>query len=150
MPVQPSVIQSGIHEKKNYLIPFSELMRMYESNVPAGNMTMGTFIKAYCGAVWSYCIKIIPIGLLVKSVIKFNARKYLNFSAVSVMGLELLKIACNLITTVNYISLVSEHILYSFASLWIGFFLYYPIIWFVKSLRGKSNIMSVVYDQLAP
>lgn len=150
MPVQSSVIQSGIHEKKNYLIPFSEFMRMYESNVPAGNMTMETFIKAYCGAVWAYCAKIIPIGLLVKLVVKCSAKKYLTFSALSVVGLELVKITCNLITTVNYISLVSEHILYSFASLWIGFFLYYPVIWFVKSLRGKSNIMSVVYDQLTP
>lgn len=148
MPVQPSVIRSGIHEKINYLMPFSELIHMYEMNVTNGNMTNYTFAKEYAVAVWNFCVKIIPIGLLAKSVYKFGAKAFLFFSALSVIGLEFIKIVCNLVTTVNYISIISEHILYSFFSLWLGFILYHPFLWIIKCFRSKSNIMLTIYEQL--
>lgn len=148
LPIQPSVIQSGFHEKENFYIPFSELSNFYENYVLTGEMTVKVFVGEYMAAVWRLCSQIIPIGLLVKLIFKYNFKQYILFSIFAIGSFELIKLCCNLITTVNYISFVTEHLLYAFLSLLLGFCLYYPIIWIAKKLRNSSNIMSAIYQLL--
>ncbi len=148
MPVQPSVIRSGFHEKENYWIPFSELMKLFDANVTSGELTLKEFTREYLAAVLALCLKIIPIGLFTKLVFRINFKRFLVFSLCAALGVELLKWACNLITTVNYISLVTEHMLYTLLGLLIGFYLYYPSLWLAKTLRDKSVIMSSIYELL--
>ena len=148
LPVQPSVIRSGIHEKENFILPFSQLERLYQNSVLTGEMSLETFVKEYLVAVWLFCIKIIPIGLFTKLLYRYNLKQFIVFSLRAILIFELLKVFCNLITTVNYIPLVSEHMLYSFASLLFGFSIYYQIFWISKFLRNKSEIMRVIYQLL--
>ncbi|MBO5021653.1 MAG: hypothetical protein J6D52_13395 [Clostridia bacterium] len=148
LPIQSSVIQSGFHEKENYIIPFSELRRLYEYNVTIGKMSLEIFVKEYLIAVWNMCSKIIPIGLFVKLIFRYKFKRYILFSVFWVFFFEMVKLLCNLITTVNYISFVAEHLLYSFISLLLGFCLYYPIFWIATKLRNSSNIMSGIYQLL--
>lgn len=148
LPVQRSVVQSGIHETENFIIPFSQLKRFYENSVLTSEMSFGIFTKEYLIAVWIFCAKIIPIGLFAKLFLRYNLKHFVIFSLGCILIFELLKILCNLITTVNYISLVSEHILYSFLSMLLGFILYYPILWISRSLRKKSDIMDMIYHLL--
>lgn len=111
LPIQSSVIQSGFHEKENYIIPFSELRRLYEYNVTIGKMSLEIFVKEYLIAVWNMCSKIIPIGLFVKLIFRYKFKRYILFSVFWVFFFEMVKLLCNLITTVNYISFVAEHLL---------------------------------------
>lgn len=148
LPVQRSVVQSGIHETENFLFPFSQLKRFYENSVLTGEMDMDTFVKEYLMAVWFFCTKIIPIGLFAKLFLRYNLKRFILFSLVFILMFELLKTLCNFITTVNYIPIVFEHMLYSFLSLLLGFGLYYPLLWISRSLRKKSDIMDVLYHLL--
>lgn len=148
MPIQPSVIQSGFHEKDNFLIPFSELSKFYDNYVLSGEMTAKTFVKEYLLAVWRLCLQIIPIGLFVKIIFKYKLKQYLLFEIITIVAFELLKMCCNFITTVNYISFVTEHLLYSFISFLLGFYLYYVILWIAKKIQHSSNIMAAFYQLL--
>ena len=145
LPVQHSVIQSGIHEKENFLFPFSQLIRFYQSSVLIGEISVGTFVKEYLIAVWIFCAKIIPIGLFSKLFFRYDLKQFTFFSIKTILIFELLKVLCNLCSTVNYITLVSEHMLYSFLSMLLGFYLYYPILWVSNTLRKKSDIMHAIY-----
>lgn len=149
MPVQLSVVESGFHETQNYLKPFSLFTYLYEIYVVNNGMRVGEFIGRYFAQVWALCTQIIPIGLLSRLLFKFNIKKFLIFSIGAVMGVELLKVICNLVTTVNYISLVFENMIYSIISLFFGYFLYYPVFWTAKFLRDKSNIMSEIYELIS-
>ena len=149
LPIQQSVIQSGIHEKENFLFPFSQLIRFYQNSVLIGEISIETFVKEYLVAVWNFCAKIIPIGLFAKLFFRYELKQFVSFSIRAILIFELLKFLCNLCSTVNYITLVSEHILYSFLSMLFGFFLYYPILWISKSLQKKSDIMNAIYRLLS-
>ncbi len=148
MPIQQSVIQSGFREKENYIMPFSELITLYEYNVIKGEITAETFIREYLISIWDLSLKIMPIGLFTEIIFKLNFKKYIQFSLVSLFAFELVKLFCNIITTVNYISFVTEHLLYAFLSLLLGFLVYLLILKVAKKLRNKSNIMLGIYHML--
>lgn len=148
MPVQRSVIQSGFHIQDNFLLPFSNLVYLHAENVIYGNLTMTEFTTKYIASVFNFCIQIIPIGFWVQVVYKLNLKPFLVFSLCFTVGCEALKVLCNLITTINYISLITELLLYAFISLLLGFFLCHLCLWIAKHLSHKSDIMAVTYNFL--
>ncbi len=148
MPVQRTVIQSGFHIRDNFLLPFSNLKYLYTENVTYGNLTTTEFTTKYIASVFNFCIQIIPIGFWVQVVYKLNLKQFLVFSLCFTVGCEALKVVCNLITTINYISLITELLFYAFISLLLGFFLYRLCLWITKHLSKQSDIMAVTHKFL--
>lgn len=145
IPIMKVVIDSGLHEKSNYLVPFSHISTIYKDMVLLGDVPLRKFVLFYSNTVLAIVFRVFPIGLLVKVLFKWKFKTYLLFSFSMILVTEAMKILCNWITTVNYISIIFENWIYVLTSLLLSYLVYLLMLTLCKGLHRRSNILNYLY-----